>query len=133
MATAPLRYCTMPGCHTRVTTGRCDQHVKDSASARGYGRKWQRYTQWYRDEQIRQGVPRAGLCGSRLRGATLTTDSTCAAQGLITLGRVVDHIRPATGPDDPTFYDPLNHQLLCDGMTGRGCHDRKRQREGQRW
>lgn len=54
----------------------------------------------------------------------MTHDSVCAAKGLIVPGRVVDHIIPVTGPDDPRFYDQANHQYLCDR-----CHNAKRNRE----
>jgi hypothetical protein len=42
---------------------------------------------------------------------------------------VLDHIIPITGKADPRRLDTTNTQWLCDGITGRGCHDRKRQRE----
>jgi 5-methylcytosine-specific restriction endonuclease McrA len=32
----------------------------------------------------------------------------------------LDHIHPVTGPDDPAFYDPANHQSLC-----HACHSAK--------
>jgi 5-methylcytosine-specific restriction protein A len=37
---------------------------------------------------------------------------------------VVDHIVPHRG-DKKLFWDSSNWQALCDGQTGRGCHDRK--------
>jgi 5-methylcytosine-specific restriction endonuclease McrA len=51
-------------------------------------------------------------------------DSICAALGLSVPGVVADHIRPVTGPDDPSFYKYESLQLLC-----RTCDAAKRQRE----
>jgi len=115
--------------HGRTATAKAYDKRRGTASSRGYGGRWRRYAQWYRDELSRLNVPRAGLCGSRLPGAPETNDSRCAAKGRITYGRVVDHIQPVSGPDDPRFFDSTNMQLLCDGVTGHGCHDAKRQRE----
>ena len=42
----------------------------------------------------------------------------------VEVATVVDHIMPVTGADDPRFYDPTNHQALCER-----CHNVKRQRE----
>lgn len=36
----------------------------------------------------------------------------------------VDHIIPVTGPDDPLFWEPSNHQ----GLT-KACHSRKTARD----
>jgi 5-methylcytosine-specific restriction protein A len=99
---------------------------RGSAASRGYGSRWREYRTWYLAELIRQEVPRAGLCGSRLPGTPATFDSKCAEQGLIVMGAVVDHITPVYGPNDPTFYAPTAHQLLCDP-----CHQAKRQREAR--
>lgn len=116
--------------HGRKAKERAYNHARGSSSQLGYGARWRHFIQWYRDEQVRQGVPRAGLCGSRLPGAPITQDSACERDGIVCYGRVVDHIVPVTGPDDPSFYDPFAVQLLCDGQAGgNGCHDRKRQRE----
>lgn len=95
----------------------------------GYGARWRAYREWHRSECFRLMVPRAGLCGARLPGAPATQDSVCTQQGLIVHARVLDHITPVSGADDPLFFDPSNLQWLCDGATGRGCHDAKRQRE----
>jgi hypothetical protein len=102
---------------------------RGSARARGYDREWDQFRLWHLTECFRLEVPRVGLCGSRLPGAPATEDSECARLGLITPARVLDHITPITGPTDPRRLDPTNLQWLCDGVTGRGCHDRKRQRE----
>lgn len=117
--------------HSRSAQLKAYDRRRGTAHQRGYTTsRWVPFTRWYRDEQIRLGVSRAGLCGSRLPGAPETADSVCAQHGLTTYGRVLDHIRPVTGPDDPQFYDITNLQLLCDGAgMGLGCHDRKRQRE----
>ena len=127
-ATLP-RACPAFGCpntqpcatHDRV---RQWEQRRGSASSRGYGSRWRRYTDWFRGALTRNQV--AVLCGARLPPTPPTRDSRCAAEGLIVLGTVVDHIVPITGPDDPHFYDPRNHQLLCER-----CHNAKRQREAQ--
>lgn len=68
---------------------------RPSSGARGYGRKWQKYSQW------------------RLSKFPLCVSCNHAAQA-------TDHIQPVTGPDDPLFWDPTNHQSLC-----WSCHSRK--------
>lgn len=132
MPSSATRACQY-GCPNDAQT--CPEHGKPAqsklyddrrgtAAARGYNRRWDAYRSWYLDELFRRKVPRAGLCGARLPSATLTSDSRCAQQDCIVLGTVVDHIIPVTGPDDPRFYNPLGHQLLCES-----CHNAKRQRE----
>lgn len=117
--------------HSKKAQQKAYDTRRGSASSRGYGARWRRYVEWYRAELMRLHVPRAGLCGARLPGAPVTTHSRCTALGLVMPGHVVDHIEPVSGPDDPRFYDPTNHQLLCDGR-GHGCHDAKRQQERTR-
>lgn len=129
MPLALARTCSTVGCaefqpcpvHDRTLTW---EQGRGSAARRGYGTRWTKYRRWFMDELFRQKVPRAGLCGSRLPGTPQTSDSRCALEGLIVLGTLVDHIVPVTGPDDPGFYDPLGHQLLCGP-----CHQAKRRRE----
>lgn len=116
--------------HGRQAQAQAYDDRRGTAHARGYGATWRHYTEWFRAELFRLDVTRAGLCGARLPGAPPTHDSECQAKGYVVPGHVVDHIVPVTGPNDPRFYDPTNHQLLCDGR-GNGCHDRKRQRERQ--
>ena len=43
------------------------------------------------------------LCGMRAPGAPQTADSVCQQRGYVQAARVIDHIVPVTGPDDPTF------------------------------
>lgn len=134
------RACSRYGCphlqpcpeHGRHAQQREHNRQRGSSHQMGYGARWRAFTAWYRAALLRLDI--APLCGARLPGAPQTTDSLCAQRGRLTLGHVVDHIRPVTGPDDPSFYHPLAMQLLCDGrerggLTGDGCHDRKRQRE----
>jgi len=47
----------------------------------------------------------------------------CKKQGKITPATVVDHIVPHKG-DQEKFWDPNNHQSLCDT-----CHNRKTAKE----
>ena len=124
--------CRVMGCphpqpcprHGRAAQAQAYDRMRGSAHERGYGHRWVRYTEWYFAELWRLRVPRAGLCGSRFPGAPQTQDSECARYVRPTAARVVDHIVPVRGPDDPTFYDPHAQQALCTR-----CHDRKRQRE----
>jgi hypothetical protein len=98
---------------------------RGTAYQRGYGTKeWRAFRAWYLAELIRLRVPRAGLCGARLPGAPMTTDSVCLQHGSIVAGVVVDHIVPVAGKCDPTFRQPNALQLLCVR-----CHNAKRQRE----
>lgn len=135
----------MPGLLTRACVYGCPQSAdtctvhgrqakriayddrRGSAASRGYGSRWRKFTDWYRNELQRHGIQ--PLCGARLPGTPATRDSDCQRHGHVTIGRVVDHIVPVESATDPRFFDPLGMQLLCDGVTGRGCHDRKRQRE----
>lgn len=135
------RACSQYGCpnpepcplHGRAATKRRYEAFRGSGADRGYDARWRKFKAWYLDEQIRQNIPRAGLCGSRLNGLTLHPDSECAKLGLVVIGSVLDHLVPVTGPDDPSFYDPHALGLLCDkAHGGRGCHDRKRQKESLR-
>jgi len=63
------------------------------AAARGYGYRWQKYSRAF--------LARHPLC-VRCRQAGRATPSECT-----------DHIVPVTGPDDPGFWKPTNHQALC--------------------
>ena len=72
---------------------------KARTAARGYGGRWQRFRVWF--------LKRDPLCVRCQRPAT-----------------DVDHITPVTGPDDPNFYKPGNHQALC-----HGCHSRKTRKD----
>lgn len=138
MPVALQRACQSYGCsqpaetcveHGRKAQAQAYDIRRGSSSSRGYGARWRHYVVAYRNELSRHGI--APLCGARLPNAPSTQDSRCQRDGKVTLGYVVDHIVPVSGPHDPRFYDPSNHQLLCDGR-GYGCHDAKRQREARR-
>ena len=115
MPNKPARPCRYPGCPhlTRHKTGYCDEHLRQtsqlyekdrgSASARGYDRRWQKYTRSFLAEHP--------LC------------TECQRQGRVTAAQVVDHIIPHRG-DPELFWDTKNHQALC-----KPCHDRKTARE----
>ena len=62
---------------------------------RGYGARWRAYSRRYLREH-----PRCASCGEQ--------------------AEATDHVAAVTGPDDPGFWDPGNHQALC-----WGCHSRK--------
>lgn len=105
------RPCTYPGCGRLVRdgTGRCDSHKfverrqadakRGSASARGYGSKWQRAR-----EAFLQDNP---LC------------VRCTMLDLVVAATVVDHIKPHKG-DPILFWSRSNWQALC-----KPCHDVK--------
>ena len=130
-----IRSCNAYGCthaspcptHGQQARRQAYDDRRGSAHSRGYGKAWRQFTVWYRAEMVRLGIP--PICGARLPGARETTDSDCSARGYVTHGRVVDHMDPIAGAHDHRLLDPMEVQLLCDGVTGRGCHDRKRQRE----
>jgi 5-methylcytosine-specific restriction protein A len=65
-----------------------------SSGARGYGRRWQRYSQ------------------SRLVSFPECVKCQNPAQ-------CTDHIQPVTGPQDPLFWDVTNHQSLCQTCHGK--------------
>lgn len=100
---AARRPCRMPGCPALVERDFCPAHVpavraERSASRRGYGRRWERYTRWFKRQ------PGNVICRDCRRAPT----------------QCVDHIVPVSGPDDPRFWEPGNHQGLC-----HSCHNRK--------
>lgn len=113
MAQRPRKACAHPGCPELIGAGitYCDKHralsykrqdeLRGTASQRGYGSRWARYARIYK-----RANP---LCRA------------CEAQGIVTPAYVVDHIEPVTGPDDPLFWEPSNHQGLCER-----CHSIKR-------
>lgn len=105
MPSRPPRPC--PKCGTATTGRYCERHTgearrydreRGSAAKRGYDRRWRKYTAWF----LAQPENRICRCG-------------CGR-----LSREVDHIKPVTGPDDPMFWEPTNHQ----GLTHE-CHSRK--------
>jgi len=110
--------------HGRQAKQRTYNQARGTRTQQGYGTRWDKHRAWWLDELFRLEVPRAGLCGARLLGAHLTTDSECQEHGLIVQGTVADHISPVFSADDPTFYDPLALQLLCVH-----CDAKKRRRE----
>ena len=107
---APLRWCTYPGCAVLVSGGgRCPRHRQQaqeesrqaerrrgSAASRGYGERWRRARALH-------------LMGEPLCRA-------CLAAGRARAAEVVDHVRPHRG-DAGLFWDPDNWQSLC-----RRCH-----------
>lgn len=90
------------------------QRARASSSERGYGRRWQRYREYF----LRNVEP---LC------------RRCRAEGRSEQATDVDHITPVTGPDDPLFWETSNHQGLCHSHHSRktATEDRSRGR-GQR-
>lgn len=107
MPTRSPRVCSKAGCGKAAHGRYCAAHQDEgkaydrrrgSAAKRGYGRRWREYTRWF----LAQPENRLCKCG-------------CGR-----LSREVDHIKAVSGPDDPRFWDPTNHQ----GLT-KECHSRK--------
>lgn len=78
--------------------------MRESAQDRGYTSRWARYSRQYR------------------KANPLCVD--CHKRGIIKIASHVDHITPVSGPEDPLFWEPTNHQGLC-----AACHSRKTARE----
>lgn len=94
-----------------AVTGQRYSELRGTAAQRGYTYRWQRYRiSWLRDHP---------LCGDRVDGRS-DEHSLCTRDGLVTPATDVDHIDRVTGPDDPRFWDPTNHQSLC-----HACHSTK--------
>ncbi len=53
-------------------------------------------------------------------GGPSAEHSRCRHEGRDVPATDVDHIVPVTGPDDPRFWAPANHQSLC-----HDCHSAK--------
>jgi 5-methylcytosine-specific restriction protein A len=79
---------------------------RKSAHERGYGARWQRYTKWF------------------LAGHPICQCTDCTVNGTIKAATDVDHVKPVSGPDDPLFWEPTNHQAMA-----HDCHARKTARE----
>ena len=116
MPTAAMHVCAGAGCRVAVPHGErwcpsCareyqaqDRERRGRADERGYTHRWRRY-----------------------RAAFLHAHPLCAEcqrQGRTTAARVVDHVRPHRG-DQQLFWDPANHEALCDYTSPWNCHGRK--------
>lgn len=116
MPPKPLKPCTK--CGKLTTSVPCDacrksvaaayDRARGTATARGYDSRWARYSKRYRIEHP--------LCVH------------CLAEGVVHASEHVDHIEAVSGPDDPLFWDPRNHQALC-----RRHHSLKTAKEDGRW
>jgi 5-methylcytosine-specific restriction enzyme A len=117
MPKGALHQCNGPGCRTLVeyrerwcpackaAHQRADTARRgDARTERGYDWRWRRYREAY--------LKRHALCAE------------CQRQGRTTAARVVDHIRPHKG-DQALFWEPSNHQSLCDYTSPWNCHGRK--------
>jgi 5-methylcytosine-specific restriction protein A len=108
MPTAPLRFCTQPGCRVLVPKGRCLAH-RQAAGANLYMRAQWRHPVW-------------GLRARVLREQPFCAGSGCT-RALTRLDAHVDHIRPHEG-DERLFFWRENLQGLC-----RACHTAKSRAE----
>ena len=123
---ALMRTCRAPGCPALVAHGRCPTHARQaerrrgSASSRGYDHRWRQVRERFFQRLIALGI--APVCGARLPGAPMTTDSWCLAEGVLNAAhRHVDHIVRHAGQDDPRFWNPLRSAVSRteDGDAGR--------------
>ena len=114
MPLKPMRACLYPGCKELTREGYCSTHAKDkrregdrlrgTAQQRGYTYRWQKYSVWFLKQPDNQ------ICKLRF-------DARCKLRA-----ECVDHIVPPSGPDDPLFWDPTNHQascLICNSIKGQ--------------
>ena len=125
MPSAPRKVCNKPGCGKLTTGSFCEEHAakrkaevkaaairydeeRGTAASRGYGSRWARYSRSFRDEHP--------LCAE------------CQRNGRLKKCDCVDHIIPVSGPDDPLFWEPSNHQSLC-----YNCHSIKTAKEDGGW
>ena len=105
MASAPLHECNQAGCHVLTTERYCNKHKRgydqhrESASKRGYNRRWQIVSKAY--------LANHPFC------------VRCLESGIHTHATVVDHIVPHKG-NQSLFWDKSNWQPLC-----KQCHDKK--------
>lgn len=107
MPSKPKRFCAHAGCKNLTTGKYCDLHQIDAdqaykmrdrsrgtASQRGYTYRWSKYSKRF------LSMPENQICKLHLPGCTL-------------LAECVDHIEAVTGPYDPNFWNPKNHQSSC--------------------
>jgi 5-methylcytosine-specific restriction protein A len=109
MPSKPLKPCRSIGCPNLTAERYCEQHKqidiekrkayemrRGSRHQRGYTSKWSRYSKAY--------LMMNPICVRCYNAPSQHTD----------------HIVPVTGPNDPLFWDPANHQGLC-----HSCHSKK--------
>lgn len=110
--------CDRPSCPHRAAQGRalCAAHAaradaERARAAQGYDRE--------RGCAARRGYDRRWADYSRERLARYPGCARCDS-----LATLTDHIDPVESRDDPRFWDPRNHQSLCDR-----CHEVKKAEE----
>lgn len=84
-----------------------------SSAKRGYGRRWRRYCEGFKQQHP--------VCEGYIKDEHGLPVHTPRCRYLT---QHVDHIKPVTGPDDPLFWAPSNHQGLS-----HVCHSAKTIRE----
>lgn len=97
---AIIELCRHPRCRNAKP---CEVHGKrrddrPNSTSRGYDSRWRNYRKRFLREHP--------LC------------VMCQKEGKVTPATEVDHIKRVTGPDDPLFWEPSNHQAL-DGRCHR--------------
>lgn len=117
----PKRACSQLGCPNLVTGkgSYCLIHAKQeekryeaarpSSSQRGYDAKWRKYQAAF--------LRNHPYCVNNLKDPNCQMIASC-----------VDHKISVKGPNDPMFWEPSNHQPMC-----QRCHSSKTAREDRRW
>lgn len=72
---------------------------RGSATERGYNNAWRKHAQALRQERA--------ICELCMESTGTVTPAADDRTGM------VDHTIPVTGPDDPLFWEPANHRVLC--------------------
>jgi 5-methylcytosine-specific restriction protein A len=104
-----MRLCCAPGCGVVVRSGRCKQHEtakeqqRGTSRERGYTYRWSVYA--------KQWLQRRPVCGMRDDMSLDTINSRCAAAGMTTVARCVDHTVPISRGG--SMFDPSNHMSAC--------------------
>jgi 5-methylcytosine-specific restriction endonuclease McrA len=90
-----------------------------SSRARGYGSAWERV----RAESLRAIARRQGDDAYSPRVPCCECGPECCPAGCRLPGTHLDHVKAVSGPEDPLFWEPTNHQALA-----QRCHSRKTNR-----
>ena len=104
MPNAPKRH--QPHYRDLKAERRAVDRLRGSAASRGYGTRWNAYSRQLCEERVF-----CELCITIGIETSIVRAPAGEAGGKII--SVVDHTIPASGPDDPLFWESLNHRCLC--------------------
>lgn len=126
MTVAPRKTCAFARCAELIAPPArfCARHapiadkqrrdLSGSAAERGYDGRWRKFRRAF--------LAKYPLCGMRPAAAERRIElggvewSACKREGRVVAARQVDHIEPHRG-DFALFWDPTNHQALCDACS----------------